>query len=124
MATLDGNLVLGVATTVVMTPIPNAQQITQYFGISGQQTIFGGTRGRTLRVTGVLYGKDLPTINVVEQALLQFADGNTHTLIDDRGRVFPNVIFLGEYTPFPQGPKQQVDGSYFLPYTAVMHGLS
>jgi hypothetical protein len=124
MATLDGNLVLGTATTIQMSTIPNAQQMTQYFGVDGQQTIFGGTRGRTFRISGVLYGVNLLTINAVETALLNYADGNTHVLIDDRGRVWPNVVFFGEYTPFPQGPRQQADGSFLLPYTAVMHGLS
>jgi hypothetical protein len=46
VTTLGGHAIFGNAVTVVHNPHPNAQQINQYFGIDGQQTLFGGTRGR------------------------------------------------------------------------------
>ena len=54
MTTLDGNSIFGTAVSVVHNPHPNAQQINHFFGIDGQQTLFGGTRGRTFIISGVL----------------------------------------------------------------------
>jgi hypothetical protein len=124
MATIDGSPVLGTAVNVVHSPHPNAQQLNEFFGINGVQTLFGGTRGRTFMISGVLIGDDVPTINALEAALLSFADGLPHTLVDDRGRTFGNVIFRGEYQPFEQGPRLLAGGGYALPYKAVMMGLT
>jgi hypothetical protein len=124
MVTLDGSPVFGVAVHVQHSPHPNAQQMNEFFGINGTQTLFGGQRGRTLLVSGVLLGVDLPEINAAETALLSFADGLPHTLIDDRGRVFGNVIFKGEYQSFEQGPRLVAGGGWCLPYKLTMTGLT
>jgi hypothetical protein len=124
VTTLDGNSIFGTAVTVVHNPHPNAQQINHFFGINGQQTLFGGTRGRTLTISGVLSAQDLPTLNTVEATLLSFADGLTHTLVDNRGRIWPNVIFRGEYSPAPSGPRGMSGGGWCLPYRLVMEGLT
>jgi hypothetical protein len=72
----------------------------------------------------VLEANNIADLNAVEAALLSYADGNAHTLVDDRGREWNNVIFLGEYTPFAQGPKPLATSGWCLPYTAIFHGLS
>ncbi len=54
MTTLDGNPIFGDAVCVQHLPHPNTQQINEFFGINGQQTLFGGTRGRTFAISGVL----------------------------------------------------------------------
>jgi hypothetical protein len=123
MATLDGNPVFGFAVHVVHSPRPNAQQMNEYFGLNGLQTLFGGQRGRMLMISGVLVGQSLGDITAAESALLSFADGQAHTLFDDRGREFDNVIFRGEYQPFEQGPRP-TDFGWCLPYRCVMEGLS
>ena len=105
MTTLDGNSIFGNAVTVIHNPHQNAQQINHFFGTDGQQTLFGGTRGRTFIISGVLSASSMPTLNAVEATLLSYADGLTHTLVDNRGRIWPNVIFRGEYTPSPMGPR-------------------
>jgi hypothetical protein len=72
----------------------------------------------------VLVGNFLPDINAAEAALLSFADGLPHTLVDNRGRVWQNVIFKGEYQPFEQGPRWLAGGGYALPYKLTMMGLT
>jgi hypothetical protein len=124
MTTLDGNSIFGSAVTVVHTPNRNAQQINHYFGIDGQQTLFGGTRGRSFVISGVLSAPSIAALNSVEATLLSYADGLTHTLVDSRGRIWPNVIFRGEYTPSPMGPRALAGGGWCLPYRLVMEGLT
>jgi hypothetical protein len=124
VTTLDGNAIFGNAVTVIHNPHPNAQQINQYFGIDGQQTLFGGTRGRAFVISGVLSAPNIATLNAVEATLLSYADGLTHTLVDNRGRVWPNVIFRGEYTPSSIGPRPLAGGGWCLPYRLMMEGLT
>ncbi len=99
--TIDGDPAFGDAVNVQMIPNANAQQVNEFFGMDGQQTLFGGTRGRTFLVSGVLSGPDVATLNAVEANLLSYADGLPHVLIDNRGRTWQNVIFRGEYQSGP-----------------------
>jgi hypothetical protein len=124
VTTLDGNPIFGDAVNVVQNPHPNAQQINHYFGIDGQQTLFGGTRGRTFIISGVLWASSISALNAIEATLLSYADGLTHTLVDNRGRSWPNVIFRGEYAPSPMGPSPLAGGGWCLPYRLVMEGLT
>ena len=109
---------------VIHNPHANAQQINHFFGVDGQQTLFGGVRGRTFIISGVLSASNMPTLNAVEATLLSYADGLTHTLVDNRGRIWPNVIFRGEYMPSPMGPRPLAGGGWCLPYRLVMDGLT
>ena len=124
MTTFDGNPVFGTAVNVLHQPHPNAHQFNHFFGVDGQQTLFGGTRGRTFIVTGVLSAPTLPALNAAEATLLSYADGSTHMLTDNRGRVWPNVVFRGEYSASPMGPRPLAGGGWCLPYRLVMEGLS
>jgi len=124
LTTLDGNSIFGTAVSVVQSPNPNAQQINRFFGVDGQQTLFGGTRGRTFIISGVLSASTLSALNTAEATLLSYADGLTHTLVDNRGRVWPNVIFRGEYIPSAAGPRALAGGGLCLPYRLVMEGLT
>ncbi len=47
----------------------------------------------------------LPSLLSVEALLYSFADAYPRELTDDVGRVWENVIFLGEYVPNVDGPK-------------------
>jgi hypothetical protein len=124
MALLDGNPVFGLANQVVHRPHANAHQINTFFGINGEQSVFGGTRGRIFQISGVFVAGDLPELNAVEAALLSYADGNTHTLTDDRFRVWSNVIFRGEYEPAQMGPRPLPGGGFALPFKCTMEGLT
>jgi hypothetical protein len=120
MATIDGSPAFGVAVTVTYTPNGNVQQMNEFFGINGTQTIFGGTRGAVLEVSGVLAAADIPTLNSAESSLLSYADGNAHTVVDDRGRTFPNVVWDATYQPSAAGIQAAAGGGWLLPYKAVM----
>jgi hypothetical protein len=115
--------IFGAAVHIQHIPRANAQQVDSFFGTNGNVTLFGGTRGRTFEVTGVLIGKDIPTLLAAEATLLSFADGIARTLVDPIGRTFPYVIFQGEYLPSPEGPKW-TNAGVCLPYRAVFHGLT
>jgi len=123
MTTIDGQNLFGQAVHVTQTPRPAALQFNEYFGVSGRQMIYGGSRGRVFHVDGVLVAPDIPTLNQLEAALLGLADGLTHTLIDNRGRVWTNVIFQGDYQPSPTGPRPTAGGGWCLPYKMTLEGL-
>jgi hypothetical protein len=124
VTTLDGNPIFGYAVRVQHTPHPNSQQINEFFGVNGLQTLFGGTRGRTFLISGVLSAPDIPILNAVEATLLSYADGLPHTLVDNRGRTWFNVIFGGVYVPCATGPCPVANGGWCLPYRLVMTGLT
>jgi hypothetical protein len=118
-----GSSVFGTACHVVHVPHPVALQKDGFFGVTGMTALFGGGRGRTFDVTGVLVGSDLPSLIVAEGALLACADGIARTFVDTQGRAWPNVIFEGEYQPSPEGPKS-TDFGWCLPYCCILHGLT
>jgi hypothetical protein len=121
--TYDGVPIFGVAVRVQDRPHAAAVQINAYFGIDGLTSLYGGSRGRELHISGCLIAEDLEGLVAAEQLLLSYADGLARTLIDPVGREFNNVIFKGEYEPFAEGPKF-TDGGVILPYRAVFHGLT
>jgi hypothetical protein len=118
-----GSSVFGTACHVLHVPHPVALQKDGFFGVTGMTALFGGGRGRTFDVTGVLVGSDLPSLIVAEGALLACADGIARTFVDTQGRAWPNVIFEGEYQPSPEGPKS-TDFGWCLPYRCILLGLT
>jgi hypothetical protein len=122
MLTFDGANIFGAAVQFQHLANPTAQQMNTFFGVSGTQTLYGGGRGRMFLVRGVLLGATTADLNAAESALLSYADGVARTLVDSRGRVWPNVLFRGEFQPDPRGPYATRSG-WALPYRAVFHGL-
>ena len=130
--TYGGIPIFGQAVRIDQQPGQAAQQVETFFGVSGVLSLFGGTRGRTFLVSGVLYDVDLPTLNADEALFLpglsgSFADGVARVLFDTRGRTWQNVVYLGQFEADPLGPQPGVWGSdsgWILPYRAVFHGLS
>ena len=95
-------------------------------------SVFGGyARGRTFQISGVLYDVDLPTLNADEDV---FTPGVSGSIADGIARARSirgaargsNVIYLGQFTPDPMGPKpgSGSGAGWILPYRAVFHGLS
>ncbi len=97
--------------------------ISEFFGIHGQLSLYGGNRGRTLMVSGLLIADSVPGLAAVAAALEDFADGQVHTLTDDWGRSFSNVTYSNEFQPSEEGPKYSNQG-WCLPYRAIFHGLT
>jgi hypothetical protein len=123
MATLDGQAIFGVAVGIVMTPHASAEQTSQYFGVNGQQALWGGTRGRTFQIDGVL-NADVPADILAAAGIVSsFDDGNAHVLVDNAGVTWPNVVFRGEITLDRKILILQ-DGSVGRAYHATFYGLS
>ncbi len=123
MATLDGNAVFGAAVRIVHAPRPAAIQMNEYFGLSGRQALYGGARGRSFQVSGVFEAATVAGLAALENDLLAYADGQPHVLVDTLGRVWPSVVFPGEYTSSPMGPTPAAGGGWCLPYTLKLEGL-
>src|SRR5262245_14809121 len=121
--TFGGFPIFGTACKVVHIPRANAQQVDAFFGVTGNVTLFGGGRGRVFEITGVLVAETLPELGAFETVLLSYADGIARVFIDTQGRIWPNVIFHGEYMPDADGPKV-TDFGWCLPFRAVLHGLT
>lgn len=123
MVTYDGSNIFGAAVQFLHVPHPNAQQINSFFGVSGTQGLYGGARGRTFLIRGILIGATMQDLNAAESVFQNYADGVARTLVDPRGRTWANVIFRGEFKPDPRGPHATA-GGWALPYRAVFHGLT
>jgi hypothetical protein len=120
-ATYGGASIFGRSVTVRHVPNPPAEQINAFFGVGGLQSLFGGSRGRLIVVTGVLYGADVNDLNAAEATLASYCDGIARTLVDVRGRSFPSVLLrpaemIGRVLQNP-------DGSCILPYQVSGLGL-
>ena len=130
--TFGGVPIFGTAVHIEQVPAQAAQQVEAFFGVPGLLSVFGGTRGRTFQVQGVLFDVDLPTLNADEDVFTpgvsgSMADGIARDLFDTRGRTWSNVVYLGQFQPDPMGPRPGVwpgGGGWILPYRAVFHGLS
>lgn len=119
-----GNIfIFGTACHVVHLPHPVALQKDGFFGVSGMTSLFGGGRGRTFEIAGVLVSSDLSGVIAAEGSLLSYADGIARTFVDTQGRAWPNVIFEGEYQASPEGPKS-TDFGWCLPYRCILRGLT
>lgn len=122
MASYGGVACLGFAVHVAARKVKVSCDRVSFFGVDGTYSIYGGSRGFVYEVRGVLWGADLPAMLGVEAMLYGFADAVPRYLIDDVGRTWPNVIFLGEYVPHEGGPKW-TDTGVCLPYSARFYGL-
>jgi hypothetical protein len=123
MVTYDGSNIFGAAVQFQQLAHPNAQQINTFFGVSGTQSLYGGGRGRMFLIKGILIGSTMQDLNAAEAVFDSYADGVARTLIDPRGREWPNVIYRGEFIPDSRGPYATAVG-WALPYKTVFHGLT
>jgi hypothetical protein len=130
--TYGGVPIFGLAVKIEMIPNQAAQQSEAFFGVPGMLSVFGGSRGRTFQISGVLYDENLALLNQDENLFTpgvsgSMADGIARPLFDTRGRTWANVVYLGQFQPDPMGPRPGAwngDSGWVLPYRAVFHGLS
>jgi hypothetical protein len=122
-ASYGGIPMFGLVTSFQVLSNPTAQQLDQFFGISGNVALFGGGRGRSFAISGTFEEFDIATLNADEAAIMSFADGVARTLTDTRGRAWPNVVFMGEYQPDPMGPRP-TGGGWATAYHCIFHGLT
>jgi len=120
--TYGGSAIFGPAAQIVMAVQPNAVELITYFGVDGVQQLDGGTRGRTLTVTGVLVDATPAAIIADGQLFESFADGVSRTLVDSTGTAWPNVVFRNEFQW--TGPFMPTVGGWCRQYSATFHGLT
>src|SRR5271166_4190835 len=94
-AALDGQSPFGNAVKIEMIPNPVAVQQNTFFGLNGVVTLMGGTRGRLFNIEGCFTGNNMAACVTARNFLLSFADGLGHSLTDNFGTTWSNVIFLG-----------------------------
>jgi len=122
--TYGGLPMFGLVTSMQAPMNPTAQQLDQFFGVSGNLALWGGTRGRMFLISGVFQEVDIETLNADEAVIMGFADGIARPLFDTRGRLWQNVIFEGHYAPDPMGPRPTGPGGWAVAYKMSMRGLT
>lgn len=115
---------LGTACHCVHTPHESAVQRDSFFGVSGVLSLWGGGRGRSFHVSGILVSDSPSDVLAVQAALLSYDDGIARTFTDTYGVAWPNVLVkAGTYRPHTEGIKP-CTGGYGLGYSIVLEGLS
>lgn len=103
MATYGGSAIFGPVNKIKGIKNPNAAQINQFFGINGQQQLFGGSRGWNIFAQGLFFGVNELDVVAVEGNFLSYADGRARDLVDNQGRTFIQVVYDGTYEPDDNG---------------------
>lgn len=121
MATYDGVDIFGLAVQMAHVLNPTAEQLNAFFGLSGTQSLYGGTRGRVFTVQGVLFGADLAALNAAEALYHSYIDGIARTLVDTRGRTWDQVLVKAPFQP--EGRVLQDGRGYYQQYKGLLVGL-
>jgi hypothetical protein len=126
----DGNPIFGLAVRMQMVPNPTQLQFDSFFGVNGVVSLYGGSRGRTIMISGCLFAPfdnfdsiTITDLNALEGVIHTYADGIARTLVDTRGNSWHNVVFRDEFQPDPMGARPS-DSGWILPYRMTMHGLT
>ncbi len=124
MATYGGVNIFGRSVRIAHTIDPSAGQINEFFGINGQQHLWGGFRGRVFFVEGVLFGANQAALTAAEALWIGgsgvVGDGIARTLVDTVAVSWPYVLAIS----FEQKGRRIFDGrGLYLPYKAAFKGL-
>jgi hypothetical protein len=127
LLTLGGVNIFGVPLECRHNPAATAQQVNAFFGVSGTQAVFGGSRGRSFMIKGLYYGDYIADIRATETVLETYADGVPRVLAvqwaDGSSYAWPAVIFKGEYQQQGDPRPEVTSGGYVQAYQMVLHGL-
>lgn len=96
-----GGLGFGPAASVTPGPAVTAGRTDATQGVPGVLAQWAGGRGRVLVVRGVVVGGSEAELNAWEDSLRALDDGEARDLVDDRGRVWSQVVFRGEVETGP-----------------------
>jgi hypothetical protein len=91
MASFGGTNIFGTAVSMTTVDNPREKQLNAFFGLSGLESLDGGSRGRVTHVTGLLFGGSPAFLANVEVRFRSFNDGITRPLVDTLGITWPNV---------------------------------
>lgn len=114
--------IFGTAVQMTTAVNPTADQTNAYFGISGVESLFGGTRGRVTLVKGLLYGADVAAFAGAKALFESYYDGVARVLVDTLGVAWSNVK-LDSFVPTGK-VKQAPDGTVFQQYDAKFLHMS
>lgn len=121
MPAYDGNPIFGRAVRMKTVTNPTQDQMNQFFGLNGVQSLFGGLRGRVTMVQGVLYEADAASLNAAIGEIESYRDGLARVLTDSFGNDWPQVK-LEMFDP--ESPiKLASTGYYFVTYKATFQHL-
>ena len=107
MASFGGANLFGTSISMSTADNPREKQLNAYFGLSGLESLDGGSRGRVTHVTGLLYGNSPTALAAAESLFRSFNDGVARLLVDTLGVIWPNVR-LDSFQP--QGRIRQSPG--------------
>jgi hypothetical protein len=91
MASFGGVNIFGTAVSMSTSDNPRANQLNAFFGLSGLESLDGGSRGRVTEVTGLLYGGSPTVLASAESLFRSFNDGVARPLVDTLGTTWANV---------------------------------
>jgi hypothetical protein len=91
-----------------------SQRWRGFAGLDGELVIDDGLRGRSIHQAGRLRADSASALRALIEDVEQLIDGRTHTLLDNHGHVYTNVL-LESFEP--QTPLQK-GRSYWCDYTA------
>jgi hypothetical protein len=116
MASFGGSNIFGTAVSMTTADNPREKQLNAFFGLSGLESLDGGSRGRVTHVTGLLYGNNSAVLAAAESAFRSFNDGVARILVDTLGVAWLSVR-LESFQP--QGRiRQSPAGVLFRSYSA------
>lgn len=121
-ASYDGAFIFGTAVKMTSPINPSADQENAFFGISGVESLFGGTRGRATLVTGLLYGDGAAGLASAEALFESYLDGIARVLVSTLGVAYSNVK-LAAFVPKGKA-RQTPNGVAFREYEAKFVHMS
>jgi hypothetical protein len=116
MASYGSVNIFGTAVTMSTADHPREKQVNSFFGLSGLETLDGGSRGRITDVKGLLFGPMHTALAAAESTFRSYNDGVTRNLIDTLGTSWSNVR-LDSFQPIGR-VRQSPFGFYFRAYRA------
>jgi hypothetical protein len=116
MPSYGGVNIFGVSVTMSTADHPREKQVNSFFGLSGLETLDGGSRGRITEVSGILYGPTAGALAGSESTVRSYSDGLTRNLVDSLGTTWLNVR-LESFQPTGR-VRQSPQGVYFRTYRA------
>ena len=116
MPSYGGVNIFGASVTMSTVDSPREKQVNSFFGLSGLETLDGGSRGRVTEVGGILYGAGPAALAGAETTFRSFDDGVSRVLVDSLGAAWRNVV-LQSFRPMGR-VRQSPFGVFFRAYRA------
>jgi hypothetical protein len=99
--TFDGNALFGYDVQMITSSGEPSIQRTAYPGVSGQELLYLGSRGRFTQATGILKGSTPAAVAILEGVIRDYREsGIVATLTTTQGETFPNCV-IWDYKPQP-----------------------